>query len=79
MKQTKKQFAFAILLLLVCSVWIYSVRQKSFSVLSSDYTLLLMNNIEALTQGEDDGSICYSIGTIDCKGAKVEFIFKGTR
>lgn len=79
MKQIKKHFAFAILLLLVCSVWIYSVRQKSFSFPLSDYTLLLKDNIEALTQSEDDGSICYSIGTIDCKGVKVKFIFKGTR
>lgn len=79
MKQIKKHFAFAILLLLVCSVWTYSVQKKSFSVISSDYTLLIKDNIEALTQSEDDGSICYSIGTIDCKGAKVEFIFKGTR
>lgn len=79
MKQTKKQFAFAILFLIVCSVWTYSVQKKSFSFPSSDYTLLLKDNIEALTQSEDDGIICYSIGAIDCKGAKVKFILNGTR
>lgn len=46
---------------------------------SAGMSELMLENVEALAQGEGGNYVCYGSGDIDCHGMKVWVKYEGTR